>query len=62
MKDAGKISHEFAKQLAENVFEQFRANQDAAYRSDFDKTILNESIDFEDVVKRVQGEKGKRKE
>lgn len=37
LKNAGSISHEVAKKLAENQYEQFRIEQDRLYESDFDK-------------------------
>ncbi len=39
LKDAGRISHEIAKQLAEGEFEKYRVQQDALYESDFDKEV-----------------------
>jgi hypothetical protein len=37
LKDAGKISHEVAKQLAEKEYEKFRVIQDKNFESDFEK-------------------------
>jgi hypothetical protein len=37
LKNAGSISHEVAKKLAEDQYEQFRIEQDRLYESDFDK-------------------------
>jgi hypothetical protein len=37
LNNAGSISHEVAKQLAEDQFEKFRIDQDRLYESDFDK-------------------------
>ncbi len=46
LKNAGKVSHEIAKELAEQEYEKFRVAQDASFESDFDKEI-----------KRIQGKK-----
>lgn len=48
LKDAGKVSHEVAKKLAEHEYEQFRVIQDKNFESDFDKE-----------VKKLQGKKKK---
>lgn len=37
LKNAGSISHEVAKKLAEDQYEKFRIEQDRLYESDFDK-------------------------
>jgi len=37
--DAGKVSHDVAKGLAENEYEKFRVIQDRAFESDFDKEV-----------------------
>ena len=39
LKDAGKISHEIAKEKAFSEFEKYRVVQDKLYKSDFDKLI-----------------------
>ncbi len=39
LKNAGKVSSEVAKKLAESEYEKFRVIQDKEYKSDFDKTI-----------------------
>lgn len=39
LKDAGKISHEVAKRLAEQEYEKFRIVQDLNFESDFDKEV-----------------------
>jgi hypothetical protein len=39
LKDAGLISNEIAKKLAEEQFDQYRVFQDRVYLSDFDETI-----------------------
>lgn len=41
LQDAGKVSHEVAKILAEKAYEQYRIQQDENYESDFDKEIKN---------------------
>ena len=37
--NAGTVSHEVARQLAEGRYEQFRVGQDQAYESDFEKEV-----------------------
>jgi hypothetical protein len=37
LKDAGKVKHEVAKQLAEKEYEKFRVTQDENFESDFEK-------------------------
>ena len=37
LKDAGKVKHEVAKQLAEKEYEKFRITQDKNFESDFEK-------------------------
>jgi len=39
LKDAGKISHEIAKDRALTEFEKYRIKQDKLYKSDFDLLI-----------------------
>ncbi|MCC7402620.1 MAG: virulence RhuM family protein [Chitinophagaceae bacterium] len=39
LKDAGKVSHEIAKKLAEKEYEKFRVVQDKTFESDFDKQV-----------------------
>jgi hypothetical protein len=51
LKDAGRISHEIAKKLAETEYEKFRIEQDRTFESDFDK----------EVKKLTKGTKGKNK-
>ena len=41
LKDAGRISAEIAKKLAEQQFDQYRILQDHGYSSDFDEAIKN---------------------
>lgn len=40
LNDAGKITHELAKQHAESEFEKYRIVQDQLFESDFDKLLL----------------------
>lgn len=47
LSDAGKVSTEVAKQLAEKQYETFRVKQDQAFESDFERE-----------VKRIQGKEG----
>ena len=44
LKDAGKISHEIAKEKALTEFEKYRVIQDKLYKSDFDKLIESSKI------------------
>jgi hypothetical protein len=37
LKDAGKVSHEVAKQLATEQYTKFRVTQDLAFESDFER-------------------------
>lgn len=39
LKDAGKVSHAIAQELATNAFEQYRVIQDRNYESDFDREV-----------------------
>ena len=39
LNNAGKVSHEVAKMLAEEEYSKFRVIQDQAYESDFEKEI-----------------------
>lgn len=39
LKDAGKVSHEVAKKLAEKEYEKYRVIQDKSFESDFDKEV-----------------------
>lgn len=39
LKDAGKVSHEVAKSLAEGEYEKFRVGQDRKFESDFEKEV-----------------------
>ena len=41
LKDAGNISHEVAKKLAEKEYDKFRVIQDNNFESDFDKEVKN---------------------
>ena len=48
LQNAGKISHEIAKEHAESEFEKYRIVQDQLFQSDFDKLINkldNKTID-----------------
>lgn len=51
LKNAGSISHEIAKKLAEDQYEKFRIEQDRLYESDFDK-----------LAKKLQVPKNKKKD
>ncbi len=44
LKDAGKISHEIAKEKALTEFEKYRVVQDKLYKSDFDKLMESSEI------------------
>jgi hypothetical protein len=41
LRDAGNVSHEVAKKIAESEYERFRVVQDNNFESDFDKTFKN---------------------
>ncbi len=41
LKDAGSVSHEVAKKIAESEYERFRIVQDNNFESDFDKVFKN---------------------
>jgi hypothetical protein len=41
LKDAGKVSHEIAKKLAEKEYEKYRVIQDKNFESDFDREVKN---------------------
>lgn len=43
LKDAGKVTAEFAKSFAESEFEKYRIIQDKLFRSDFDKLEGNDN-------------------
>jgi hypothetical protein len=47
LKDAGRISSDIAKKLAETQFEQYRVTQDRDYESDFDKLDITPSVNSE---------------
>lgn len=44
LKDAGKISHDVARKLAEKEYDKFRVTQDKAFESDFDKEVKKFTI------------------
>jgi hypothetical protein len=48
LKDAGKITHELAKEFAETEFEKYRIVQDRLFQSDFDKFIE------ENIIKKIK--------
>lgn len=48
LKDAGKISHEIARNLAENEYEKFRVIQDKNFESDFDKEVKKLTAEAKD--------------
>jgi hypothetical protein len=60
LKDAGRISHEIARSLAEAEYTQFRVIQDIAFRSDFDKSLSKQDADLDNVIKRLEGDKRKK--
>jgi len=39
LNNAGRVSHEIAKALAEQEYEKFRVKQDRSFESDFDKEV-----------------------
>lgn len=66
LKDAGRISHEIAKQLAEQEYDKYRQVQDALYQSDFDKDMQQQNIaaaqqDIEDAMRKLKNTQNKPK-
>jgi hypothetical protein len=69
LKDAGKISHEIAMQLAEKEFEKYRVIQDENFESDFDKDLKQKNQleqaedDLDKAVEKLEAKnlKGKKK-
>ncbi len=67
LKDAGRISHEIALQLAEKEFEKYRVIQDANFVSDFDKEVKHKKQleqaedDLDNVMKKLEAKKLKGK-
>jgi len=58
LNDAGKVSHELAKEFAETEFEKYRIIQDRLFESDFDELTASKNV--EDLQKTVEGKvKGK---
>jgi len=39
LSNAGRVSHEIAKTLAEQEYEKFRVKQDRSFESDFDREV-----------------------
>jgi hypothetical protein len=39
LQDAGKVTHELAKEFAETEFEKYRITQDRLFESDFDRVV-----------------------
>lgn len=60
LKDAGRISHEIAKKLAELEYDKYRKVQDALYESDFDKEVRQQQNiaaaqeDIEDAMRKLE--------
>jgi len=52
LQDAGKVSHELAKEFAESEFEKYRIAQDRVFESDFDRFVLSD--DFRKMEKRLE--------
>lgn len=44
LKDAGKVTHELAKEFAESEFEKYRIVQDRLFKSDFDRFISSDNL------------------
>lgn len=67
LKDAGKISHEIALQLAEKEFEKYRVIQDVNFVSDFDndlkqkKQLEQAEDDLDNAMKKLEAKKAKGK-
>jgi len=54
LNNAGKVSHELAKEFAETEFEKYRIIQDKLFKSDFDKLPASKNI--EELEKKVKAE------
>jgi hypothetical protein len=52
LQDAGKITHELAKEYAETEFEKYRNIQDSLFESDFDRFVLSD--DFRRIEKSIE--------
>jgi len=52
LQDAGKVSHELAKEFAESEFEKYRIAQDRVFESDFDRFVLSD--DFRKMEKKLE--------
>ncbi len=50
--NAGSVSHEVAKKLAEEHFDAFRVRQDSAFESDFDREVKRIARDLPDDRKK----------
>jgi hypothetical protein len=67
LKDAGKISHDIAQQLAEKEYEKFRVIQDKNFESDFDKEVKQSKNieqaedDLDKAMKKLEEKKKKKK-
>jgi hypothetical protein len=44
LQDAGRITHELAREFAETEFEKYRIIQDSLYVSDFDKLVADTGV------------------
>lgn len=56
LQNAGNISHEIAKQLAEKQYEQYRIEQDRLYESDFDQLSRKLPIEGKNQKKKDKGD------
>jgi hypothetical protein len=52
LKDAGKVTAQFAKDFAESEFEKYRVVQDRLFESDFDKLLRIAAPDSADGAKK----------
>jgi len=53
LKNAGKVTAQFAKEFAESEFEKYRINQDRLFESDFDKLLKITTSVFENPPKKT---------
>lgn len=63
LKDAGRISHEIALQLAVKEYEKFREQQDADFESDFDQSLPGRAVlppaadELDETIKKLKKER-----
>ena len=60
LSDAGKVTHELAKEFAETEFERYRIVQDRLFESDFDRFLQLEKKAEKKVEKKIASKKSKK--